>query len=267
MTLALLFLVALLGLAPAPALAHGPGGHPADPNLHVGTGYSDCFIQFAPELTQGDFRRFAREFGSVSAFKPSLPAAPLGRGRFTLGIEQLWFRVEEHSGAWNDTFAHPDATHELGSSHAFPMVMLQAGITDRMDVGAYWTRSPLSNYGWLGLDVKLGLLRQDEATPVSVALRGAYTKTLYVHDMDMSALTAEVAASRTFLRLLTPYVYLGSDLVLVRERSDVVDLEREAPVVPHAIGGLELRRWHVALAGEVHVSAINSYKLKLATVF
>jgi hypothetical protein len=51
------------------ALAHGAGGHPPDPALHVDPSLEDCSVIFAPELTQAAFRRFARGFGSVSAFQ------------------------------------------------------------------------------------------------------------------------------------------------------------------------------------------------------
>ena len=112
--------VALVRLVPATALAHGAGGHAADPNLNVDASLEDCSVEFAPELTQGAFRRFAREFGSVAAFKQGAPPTTLGQWGFAVGVERIAFSVEEKSDAWNDTFAHPDAYHELGSDMAFP---------------------------------------------------------------------------------------------------------------------------------------------------
>lgn len=260
-------LIALMSLLPATALAHGSDGHPADPNLHVDPTLEDCSVIFAANLTQGAFRRFAREFGSVSAFKPMSSAVTLGKWGFTLGIEQISFTVDEHSDAWNDTFHHPDAYHELGSELDFPRFRARLGVTDRMDVGAYWTRNPNANYGWLGLEGKYGLWREGESMPVSVAMRGAWTRTLYVEDMDMHAITTEVGASRTFRGVLTPYLWLGNDLVLVGERSDVVSLERETLFIPHAIGGLEARWWHIAIGAEAHVSELTSIQFNVATVF
>jgi hypothetical protein len=184
-------LLALMCLAPAAASAHGPDGHPADPNLHVDPTLKDCPVQFAPELTRAAFARFAREFGSVSAFKLSSPPTTLGRRGLAIELEGTAFTVDEKSDAWNDTFAHPDAYHELGSDKRFPMVKARLGLTDRLDAGAFYTRNSLANYGWLGFDLKYGVLRQDGTTPVSLAVRGAYTRTLYVHDMDMHDLGAE----------------------------------------------------------------------------
>ena len=267
MASARMVLVALMGLMPAVALAHGSDGHPADPNLHVNPSLDDCSVQFAPELTQGAFHRFAREFGSVSAFKLSSPPTTLGKWHVALGLEGMNFTVEEKSDAWNDTFFHPDAYHELGADKNIPKLRVRMGVTDRMDVGAYYSENPNANYGWLGLDVKYGLLRQSETTPVSLALRGAYTKTLYVDDMNMHAVTADVAAGRTVWNVLTPYLDLGGDLVRVRERSDVVDLHDETQFVPHAVGGLELRLWHLAIGAEANLGALTSYQVLLTALF
>jgi hypothetical protein len=254
-------------LLPAAALAHGPGGHPADPNLHVDPSLKDCSVVFAPELTQAAFGRFTREFGSVSAFKQGSPPTTLGPWGLSLELEQIFFSVEEKSAAWNDTFAHPDAYHELGSDKAIPKLRLRVGVTDDLDVGAFYTKSPRANYGWLGLEAKYAILRQDADMPVALAVRGAYTKTLYVADMDMHALGADVSIGRTFWGILTPYVGLGGDAVLARETSAAVDLRNELQVVPHLTAGFEVRYWHVAIGAEAQVSALTSLQAQVSAVF
>ena len=260
-------LVALMGLVPAAAFTHGSEANAADPPLHVNPTLEDCSVQFAPELTQSAYHRFVREFGSVSAFKMNSAPTNLGARRVAFGVEQIRFTVEEKADAWNDTFYHPDADHELGAKKDFPKLRLQVGVTDRMDVGAFYTRNPNANYGWLGVDLKYGLLQQSPTTPVSLALRGAYTKTLYVTDMDMHALTADVAAGRTFWNRFTPYLGVGSDAILARETSDAVALQTEEQVVPHAMGGFTLHYWHLALGAELNISALNSYQIQLTSWF
>jgi hypothetical protein len=259
--------ICLVLLLPASALAHGAGSHAPDPNLNVNASLEDCSVQFAPDLTQPAFRRFAREFGSVSAFKQGSPPTTLGRWGVSVNVEQIFFSVEEKSDAWNDTFAHPDAYHELGSNLNFPKLSLRVGVTDRLDVGAFYAENPNANYGWVGLDAKYAVLRQDEKMPVSLAVRGAYTKTLYVRDMNMHAATADVTVGRTFWKILTPYLGLGADAVAVRETSAAVDLEDEALVVPRLTGGFEVRYWHLALGVEAQLSAVNSAQWQLAVVF
>lgn len=266
MTNTLKVLAALTWFVPAVALAHGADGHPPDPNLHVDPSVDDCSVRFAPELSQAAFGRFVREFGSVSAFKLMSSPRTLGQWGFSIGIEEIFFHVEEHSDAWNDTFTHPDDRHELGSDLAFPKLRLRVGVTDDLDLGAYYTEQPNANYGWLGFEAKYGLLGQSESMPISLAVRGAYTKTLYVDDMDMHAVSLDVAAGRTFWGVLTPYLGLGSDLVVAAETSDAVELDTEAQVVPHLVGGVEARFWYVALGVEAQLATVPSFQLQIAAV-
>jgi hypothetical protein len=250
-------------LLPATALAHGAGA----PALHVDPSLKDCSVSFSPELTQDAYRRFVREFGSVSAFKQGSPPTTLGQRRVSVGLEWFSFGVEDTSAAWNDTFKHPDADHDLGSTQSLPKVTLRVGVTDDLDVGAFYTRNPDANYGWLGLEAKYAILRQGGEMPVALAVRGAYTKTLYVTDMDMHALTADVTVGRTFWQVVTPYLGLGADAVLARETSSAVELRTETAFVPHLTAGLDVRFWRIALGAEAQVSALVSYQAQVAFLF
>jgi hypothetical protein len=75
------------------------------------------------------------------------------------------------------------------------------------------------------------------------------------------------SAGHAFRNLITPYVGLGADGVLARETSQAVNLQTETQFVPHAVGGLELRFWHVALGGEVQVAALTSLQLQVTGLF
>jgi hypothetical protein len=255
--------IGLMLLLPATAQA----GHAFDPNLNVDPSVEDCSVRFAPDLTQPAFRRFAREFGSVSAFKQASPPTTLGKRGVAVDLEQIFFSVEEKSAAWNDTFTHPDAYHPLGSNLSLPKLRLRVGVTDDLDVGAFYAQNPEANYGWVGLEAKYGILDQRDGMPIALAVRGAYTKTLYVADMNMHAVSADVSVGRTFWEVLTPYLGLGADAVLARETSRALDLKSEALVVPHLTAGFEVRYWHVAIGAEAQVSALTSYQAQLSAVF
>lgn len=250
-------------LLPVTALAETP----FDPNLNVDPAVDDCSVRFAPDLTQDAFGRFAREFGSVSAFKQGSPPTTLRRGAFSVDLEQISFKVEEKSAAWNDTFVHPDGYHPLGAEQNLPKLRLRAGITDDLEVGAFFTKNLEANYGWFGVEAKYGVLQQRDDMPVALAVRGAYTKTLFVHDMDMHALTADVSVGRTFWNVVTPYVAVGGDAVLARETSNAVNLATETSFVPHLTAGAEVRYWHVAVGFEAQRSALTSYQLQVSAVF
>jgi len=239
----------------------------AEPVLHVDPSIEDCEVRFAPELTQQAFHRFVREFGSVSAFKQGAAPATLGRWGVSVDVEDIFFTVDEEAPAWNDTFVHPAADHWLGADKSFPKLRLRLGVSDDVEVGAFFTKSPKANYGWLGVEAKAALLAQRGEVPVAVSVRGAYTRTLFVADLDMHAFTADLSVGRTFWGLLTPYLAVGGDTVIARETSAAVDLKNEAVFVPHAAAGLEARYGHVAVGAEVQVSAITTYQAQVSAVF
>jgi opacity protein-like surface antigen len=247
-------------LIPATALAD-------DPPLHVDPSVEDCEVRFAPELTQSAYHRFVREFGSASAFKQMGAPEVIGKKGVAFGIEYMAFEVDEHAAAWNDTFTHPDAGHELGSDRRFPKLKVRVGVGGNTDVGAYYTMNPESNYGWIGVDAKHALLRQSPEMPVTLAVRAAYTKTLFVDDMDMHSLSADVSVGRTLRYHLQPYAGVGIDNVLARETSPMVELDTEYTSVGHAFGGLQVALSHFLIGAEVHYATIPSAHAQLAWVF
>jgi hypothetical protein len=248
-----------LGLVPGAALADPPV-------LHVDPSLDDCSVRFAPELTQGAFHQFVRQFGSISAFKPMAAPEPLGRGRVELSVQQISFGVDEGSPTWNDTFAHPMPDHYLGSHLSFPKATVRVGLTDRTDLGAYYTRNPEANYGWIGLEARQAVLCEREGRPVDLGARLAWTRTLYVEDMALDAVTADVSVGRTVRRYLKPYAGAGFDLVHARERSAVVDLHDETVMVPRAFAGLGVHWRHVALGVEGELGALNRFEFQVAAV-
>lgn len=80
----------------------------------------------------------------MSAFK--LASAPLTLGRWHVAVDpELWFSVEDKSAAWNDTFAHPDAYHELGSNPAFPKPRARVGVMTDLGLGVDFSAQSSAN--------------------------------------------------------------------------------------------------------------------------
>jgi hypothetical protein len=150
---------------------------------------------------------------------------------------------------------------------AFPKLEARVGVADDTDVGVYFAKNIQSNYGWLGFDVKHALLRQGLDVPVTVSLRGAYTKTLFIHDMDMHALSAGVTAAHTLWNTVTPYAGVGTDVVFARERSSAVDLHSELVVTPNALAGIEVAVWRVAIGFEAQVGPVATAQARTTFVF
>lgn len=256
-----LALAVLMSTAATPTLA-------ADPPLHVDDSVDDCSMRLDPTLEQDDFHRFVEEFGTISAFRQVGSANVIGQGRASIGIELLRFTIDENAPAWNDTFVHPDADHDLGATHRFPKLKLATGLLADLDLGASYSRNPDANYGWLGLDAKYRALSEDQGAVVDLAFRSAYTKTLYVADMSMHALTLDLSLGKGLGGGLRPYVGLGADQVIARETTNAVDLHAEHILVPHYFGGLAVTIMdHVELGAEVVSSAVMTQHLQIALSF
>ena len=252
---------ALLLVTAAPVAAQS-----SVPPLHEDPSVDDCSVRFASTLSQGAFRRFVREFGSVSAFKQVSSPGTIGKGRVLVGIEMMRFTIDDRADAWNDTFTHPHGEHPLGSTQQFPKLKLRVGVTDDLDVGAFYTKNFEANYGWLGIDGTYRVLAEGEGAPMSLAVRGAYTKTLHVSDMDMHALTVDVSAGRRLGSIVRPYVGVGADAVLARESSDAVNLRRETVVAPHLLGGVEVGLGRMVLGAELTLGARPSVQVQVGAV-
>src|SRR3954469_13607693 len=82
-TISIFALAATLAAAPASAQQSNAGL----PDLHVGAGYSNCFFDLHPELTQSQFDEFAGELGSILRFRQLADPATLGRGRVDVSLQ------------------------------------------------------------------------------------------------------------------------------------------------------------------------------------
>ena len=252
---------ALLLLSAAPLAAQS-----AHPPLHEDPFVDDCSVRFASTLTQAAYHRFVREFGSVSAFKQASSPGTLGKGRVLFAIEYMSFTIDDRADAWNDTFTHPHGEHPLGSTVRFPKLKLRVGLTDNLDVGAFYTRNFSANYGFAGIDGTYRVLTESERSAASVAVRGAYTKTLHVTDMEMHALTVDVSVGRRLGSVARPYAGVGADLVLARETSDAVSLRRETIVAPHLLGGVEVGLGRMVLGAELTLGARPSVQVQVGAL-
>ena len=87
-------------------------------------------------------------------------SATLGRGHVNVSVRLTVTRIDDSKGAWNHTMSHPTADQHLGRFFSFPRIAARVGVSDRVDVGAWGGLAPHGNYGLVGVDTKIALLRQ-----------------------------------------------------------------------------------------------------------
>jgi hypothetical protein len=232
--------------------------------LHVNDTWDNCAIVIDPALTQQAWRQFVTEAGLVTYFRPLTGAKPLGRGHFEVAALSWGTMIDDADPAWNDTFSHPDSTHWLfdGNALMIPGLMLRLGVSQRFDVGAYWTTAPNSNYGMLGGQVQYALLNEPDG-PLSASGRVSGVKLYGPADMDVSTLGLDFIVSREISRF-SPYAAVGGYWSRGRETTDKVDLREESVVGVQGTVGVAARIWLVRLGTEFNLAKVSGYSFKVA---
>jgi hypothetical protein len=176
--------------------------------------------------------------------------------------------IDNADAAWNDTFVHPDSTHWLfeGSGLKFPGLMVRAGIADKTDVGAYFTKSPGANYGFYGAQLQqnfVGSASHDWAAAARVSLMSMYGP----DDLNLNVYGADLVASRNFAlsrwAAVSPYVGVSTYLSTAHEKSAVVALDDEHVLGAQASVGASVQLSVARLGVEYNVARVNSFSLKV----
>jgi len=232
--------------------------------LHVNDRWSQCAIVIDPALTQDAWHQFVREAALVSYFRPLASAQPLGRMNFEVAVMNSFTRIDDADPAWNDTFSHPDPTHWLfdGSALPIPGLMARAGVTDRVDVGAYVTKSFGANYGILGGQVQYAFLL-DVERGLAASARVNAVKLYGPEDLDLNVYGLDLVASKEISRF-SPYAGVSGYWSRGRETTDKVSLEDESIVGLQGMVGLAVRVWTLRLGAEFNAASVPGYSFKLA---
>lgn len=250
-------LLTLSAFVPVPALAHGEGE--AVPDLHVGSDYDNCYFDLHPELSQGELHTFTAEAASVTRFQQLQAPAGLPGGDWSLSMAMSVTPIDDSKGAWNDTFSHPEDDHWLGDDVRFPRLVVRRGLTEHVQVGAWGTANPSSNYGFAGLDAMISWsVGREGGLPVDVAVRPSATTMLGPDELWAGNAGLDATAGLTW-KGLSPYVGVGGTLGVAVERTDEVDLAPSVTLAPVAVTGVTWRVWHVRLGAEATWSNVQTF--------
>lgn len=262
---------ALVFLA-APGAATAQQHSMKDIDLHINTRWSECAFQLDPALTQDAWRRFTEEAARVAYLRPLSDAKPLGVGRVEISLLQWATALDDSDPAWNDTFVHPHETHWLmdGSRLAFPGVMVRAGVSDRMDLGGYFTKNPASNYGFFGGQLQYNLVN-DIVRSWAASGRMSFVSLYGPEDLDLTVLGLDFVASKDFpvrdWLTVSPYVGVSSSLSASHEKTDAVDLDDEYVPGSQAMIGAVAQLPRTRLAMEITSARVNTLSFKVGVAF
>ncbi|MEE8437385.1 MAG: hypothetical protein V3S22_03505 [Candidatus Neomarinimicrobiota bacterium] len=200
------------------------------PIQHLTDDWENCSMILDPSLTQDAWHRFTQEAGNIFYFHSLTSPKALGAGKFNIAVVTGFTRIDDNSSAWNDTFVHIDSAHYLVSENGilgFPSLSAAYGFSDNIDIGAYFTMNPGTNYSAVGGSIKYSLINDPHknifaavrVSSVFVLLKGESEFNLSVHGIDL-------LFSRDFNKI-TPYSGLSVYLSRNHETTDKVNLEDE----------------------------------------
>lgn len=237
----------------------------SDVYWHIDPGVKTCSMVIDPALTQAQWHTFIKQVGAVSSFKSLASAKTLGTMNFRVGFDYSKTPVDQHNLAWINTFTHPDADCPLGDAVGYPTIRASMGVSDRMDIGGYWTVAPGANYGMVGGELKYAFLQESEKTPAA-AVRASATLLTGVPDFNLSIYSIDLLASKD-IAMLTPYAGIRSSLVVGTETTSKVNLERESFVIAQGYAGIACSFWKINLAAEYNISSVNTFALAIGFGF
>ena len=238
----------------------------AQPALHVDDSYDECFFDLHPELTQQEFDEFAREGGVVMHDYQLASAAPIGKGEIEVALDYTRTVIDDSKGAWNNTMSHPDEDHYLGDVRAFPRLGVRVGVSRRVDVGVWGTLSPGANYGFVGIQSKVTILDQDEAMPVSVAVRPTASALVGPEELLVADFGVDFSVSRNY-KGLSPYLGFAAHTTGAFERSDDVDLDPGTAAHMAAFAGLSYGWKALRLAVHAETGPLTVYGARVGGSF
>jgi hypothetical protein len=232
--------------------------------LHTNDRWKECAFVIHPSLTQEAWHQFVSEVGLVTYFRPLSSARPLGAKRVELAVLQWSTRIDDADDAWNNTFSHPDSEHWLfeGESLPIPGLMLRVGATDRVDVGAYFTKNVNANYGIAGGQVQYNLL-DDEERNLAAAGRASVVTLFGPEDLGVTVYGLDFLVSKE-LSVFSPYAGVSGYLSRGGEHTSKVDLEDESAFGVQGTAGVALSISVLRLGAELRVAKVPGYSLKVA---
>lgn len=223
-------------------------------------------VELRPQLTQEEFAEFAADLGSILRFRQPGDAPTLARGSVDLSVELANTPMNSASRAWNNTMTAPGAGRRLGPNMSFPRIVARFGVNDRVDVGAWGGLNPNANYGLVGVDTKIALLREGPASPVSISVRPSITSLLGPSDVWAGNVSVDLSVSRAFGRLV-PYGGIAASSSAAIERSAAVDLDPVAAGDTSAYGGVAYRWRSLLISGEIERGNVTAYAVRVGKRF
>jgi len=210
-------------------------------------------------LSQDQFRALSEDLGAALDYKPLSSAEPLGLTGFDIGLEGTGTELRHHN-LWNLA-----SNGSAPSVLAIPKVHLIKGLPFNFDVGAEYSSVPGTNIAFWGGELRYAVIGGGIAAP-AVAVRGTFTKTSGIGQLDFSTKGVEVSVSKGFA-LLTPYAGIGQEWVDSKPAASTGLNDDSFSQTKYYLGAdLHVALMNLALEYD-NTDSVNSYSLKVGLRF
>ena len=230
--------------------------------------WEECAMDLNSNLTSSEWKQFNKNFSSILYFKPMSGAKPMGKGKIDISLELSRTKIDEHGGAWRNTFSHPETDHFLADDNhqlQIPVLTARYGVTNDIDAGITYTKNPGANYSWMGADAKYAF-HQDKSRGISVATRLSTVVLMGVEDFDYYLAAADLLVSKE-LGMFTPYAGVTGIVSTADEDTADVDLNRTTIASVEAIVGTQFQWSYLSVAAEADIARTNTYSVKVGAIF
>lgn len=149
---------------------------------------------------------------------------------------------------------------------SIPGLMLRAGVSSRIDVGAYFTKNVESNYGLWGGQVQYNVFR-DASKKFAGSARLSLVSVYGPDDVDVMVYGVDLMASGTYpvgkRVTVSPYAGVSTILSSAHEKSAAVSLNDEQTVGAMGTIGTVAQYAFVRAAVEYNVATVNALSFRL----
>jgi opacity protein-like surface antigen len=223
-------------------------------------------VSFAPTTTQGDFRNFSEDIGSVLLYRSIGPAVSLGITGFNLGAEVMVSDIDENKGYWKKAVSDRNPPSYLTNAR----VTFTKGLPLDIDAGIALGKVVDPDIPYFGAEVRYAIVK-DRALVPGVNIRGSYSQTFNVDQLDLRTYALDLSVSKGFgvgIKI-TPYAGLGAAWVSSKAShlAPGLSLGKEEFSQAHGFLGARLNLGILAVTAEVDYGVIPSYNLQLGLTF
>ncbi|MDB5969415.1 MAG: hypothetical protein JWQ90_1865 [Hydrocarboniphaga sp.] len=219
----------------------------------AGPAMADDYDIVTPD--QGAFHSVSKDLVSAFSYHTLAPAEATGITGFGIGGFGSYMSTDE--SAWKTLTG--ESISEIGMAG----VTAHKGLPFGIDVGAFYGSVPTAGASVYGAELRYAILEGGIATP-GIAVRGAFTKSAGIDDIDLSTYSLDASISKGFA-FVTPYAgagYIWGKVKVKGTYSGVLD--DEDPSQARLFAGLRISAGFLEITPEYeHVGSNNVFNLRL----